>query len=72
MDWLTMSIYMAKEDVFRLTGKKRFSAQRKRLAILKIQYDLAATGEPLVRTDRNSLRPPVTDRGFNWGALNGK
>ncbi len=42
-------LFLAREDLTRLTGKVRFGAQRGALDRLGIRYTVAATGEPLVR-----------------------
>lgn len=40
--------WLPRESVERLTGKKRYSAQRRVLKGMGIPFDDAATGEPLV------------------------
>lgn len=42
-------MFLPREAVCRLTGKKRFAAQRRALDRLRIAYRVADTGEPLVR-----------------------
>lgn len=41
-------MFLTPDDVQRLTGKKRFSAQRRVLDGLGVPYTTAVTGEPLV------------------------
>lgn len=43
-------MFLTAAEVQRLTGKVRFSAQRRVLDGLGIRYVLAATGEPMVRS----------------------
>jgi len=65
------SVFLSRYDVFRLTGEKQFTAQRRELDAMKIKYVTAATGEPLVREEKQrGVEPPVVgDRNINWGAL---
>jgi hypothetical protein len=44
-------MFLSATDLQRLTGKVRFSAQRRALDRLGVSYTLAATGEPLVRRE---------------------
>lgn len=59
-------MFLTPDDVARLTGRKRFSAQRRALDALGIRYTRAATGEPLVRADAleggRKRREPRFDR----------
>jgi hypothetical protein len=41
-------VFLTAEELRRLTGRKRFRAQREALDRLGIRYTVAATGEPLV------------------------
>ena len=41
-------MFLAAADLKRLTGKVRYSAQRRALDALGVRYTKAATGEPLV------------------------
>ena len=45
-----MSAFLTPEELHHLTGKRRYSAQRRALLALRIFVE-AATGEPLVRVD---------------------
>lgn len=63
-------MFLPRADLIRLTGRKRFSAQRRALDALGIRYTLAATGEPLVREDQ--IASPGTggkQRGPNWSRI---
>lgn len=44
-------MFLTAADVERLTGKVRFSAQRRALDRLGVRYKVADTGEPLVLVD---------------------
>lgn len=57
-------MFLTRADVERLTGKKRFSAQRRALAELGIRYTTAATGEPLVRPE--ALDKKTRSREPRW------
>lgn len=52
-----MSVFLSSEDLHRLTGKTRYTAQRRALDRLGIKYVKAATGEPLVRSDQLDKQP---------------
>jgi Domain of unknown function (DUF4224) len=64
-------MFLSREDLHRLTGKHRFSAQRRALDGLGIRYTLAATGEPLVREESlDGAGTPRRNRGIRWDRLN--
>lgn len=67
MAWLTP------DELYRLTRKKRFSAQRKVLEQSGIPFRVAPNGEPLVREDFDRLdgsgKPARNRKGLNWDAL---
>ena len=66
-----MNLFASAEDIIRLTGKKRFSAQRRILDAMKIPYKPSATGEPLVL--ESSLDGKVVmarNRGPRWDQIN--
>jgi Domain of unknown function (DUF4224) len=46
-----MSAFLSPDELHRVTGKRRYSAQRRVLDQMKIAYRAAASGEPLVRAD---------------------
>jgi hypothetical protein len=62
------SIFIPREDVERLTGRKKFTAQRRALDRLGIRYVKAADGEPLVRVETLDPSPPKERRRTepNW------
>jgi hypothetical protein len=63
-------IFLSPAELKRLTGKVRYSAQRRALARLKIPYTQAATGEPLVRTDAlDAAGKPAQRRGHRWDQI---
>lgn len=59
-------MFLTRVDVERLTGKRRFSAQRRALAAMGVRYTESATGEPLVRMEaldsRKRTREPRWER----------
>ena len=62
--------FLAVDDVRRLTGKKRFAAQRRALEALGIRFRQAATGEPLVReADLDGGADKRRNRGPRWERL---
>ena len=64
-------MFVPRTDIVRLTGKKRFAAQRRALDELGIRYMTAATGEPLVREESlDGGRSPRRNRGIRWDRLN--
>jgi hypothetical protein len=64
-------MFLIRADLHRLTGKQRFSAQRRALDRLGIRYTLAATGEPLVREESlDAGGTPRRNRGIRWDRLN--
>ena len=60
--------FLAPADVQRLTGRSRFSAQRRALDRLGIRYVTAATGEPLVRTESLDVKGEAA-RGPRWDRI---
>ncbi len=63
-------IFLSRAEVERLSGKRRFSAQRRALDALKIPYTRAATGEPLVRADALDAKPKAGQRqGHRWDRI---
>ncbi len=50
-------MFLSADELARLTGKKRFTAQCRALDRLRIRYRKAATGEPLVRADALDAMP---------------
>lgn len=64
-------MFLTPDELARLTGRVRFSAQCRALDELRIPYVRAATGEPLVRAAALDDRAaPVRNRGPNWERLN--
>jgi hypothetical protein len=66
-----MSAFLDTEDVQRITGCVRYTAQRRKLAKLGIAYIVAANGEPLVRPEALDAKPR-TERniGPRWDRWN--
>lgn len=59
--------FLAPADLARLTGRRRYAAQRRALDQLGIPYVRAATGEPLVRADDlDGGKPKARNRGPRW------
>lgn len=58
-----MSLFLSADDLRRITGKARYTAQRRALDALGIKYLQAANGEPLVRSD--ALESPQEQRRYN-------
>lgn len=64
-------MFLTSDELARLTGRVRYSAQRKALDGLGIRYVRAATGEPLVRADAlDGRRASARNRGPRWERLN--
>lgn len=64
-------MFLTPDELERLTGRRRFSAQRRALDVLRIPYVRAATGEPLVRQDALDGRAgSARNRGPRWERLN--
>lgn len=65
-----MSAFLTAEDVLRLTGRKRYTAQRRVLAQMGIHYIPAANGEPLVRAAALDAAPQSgRNRGPRWDRI---
>lgn len=64
-----MSAFLSAEEVRRMTGKARYSAQRRALDRLHVPYHAAATGEPLVRWDTLDEPPRKRRNGPRWDRL---
>lgn len=65
-------MFLTPDDVQRLTGKKRFSAQRRVLDARKIRYTLGGKSgeEPLVReSDLDADGKPAHRRGHRWDRI---
>jgi hypothetical protein len=63
-------MFLSVDEVVRLTGKLRYSAQRRALNRLGIRYTTAATGEPLVRIE--ALDPSgskARNKGPHWDKI---
>lgn len=61
---------MPAETVRRITKRKRYAAQRRRLDALGIRYLPAADGEPLVRPEALDGKPARARNGPRWHLLN--
>jgi hypothetical protein len=59
-----VSLFLDPAEIVRLTGRKRFKAQRDALDRLGIRYTLSARGEPLVR---EAALDETTTKGRNRG-----
>ena len=59
---------LTRPELERLTGRVRYSAQRRALKRLRIPYTEAATGEPLVRADAldGKAKPAQRPSGHRW------
>lgn len=65
-----MSAFLTADDVARLTARKKFSAQRRKLDELGIRYTEAANGAPLVRpADLDASRAGARNRGPRWDKI---
>lgn len=64
-----VGVFLTAADVERLTGKVRFSAQRRALDALGIRYIKAATGEPLVREADLGKEAAGKGRGPKWDRI---
>lgn len=63
-------MFLTPAEVQRLTGRKRFAAQRRALDRLRITYTVAATGEPLVRPAAlDGTAGRAQSRGPRWDRL---
>ena len=64
-------MFLTPAELARLTGRTRYSAQRRALDRLGIRYLLAATGEPLVRqADLDGSGKAARNSGPRWDRLN--
>jgi len=61
------SAFLSEDDVFRLTGRVRFRAQREALDRLGIAYIASADGRPLVR--ESALDGRKTRREPRWDLI---
>lgn len=66
-----MSVWLSPAELHRLTGKKRYTAQRRVLTERKIPFRCAASGEPLVRADwdRVDATGKPAHRQHRWDRL---
>lgn len=65
-----MSLFVSPDELYRMTGRRRYSAQRKALDSLGIRYIVAKSGEPLVRTsDLDAAGKPKQSRGHRWDRI---
>lgn len=63
-------MFLTRPDVIRLTGKARYTAQRRALDGMGIPYTRAATGEPLVRDTALDAGAKVRrNGGFRWDRI---
>jgi hypothetical protein len=61
-------MFLTVADLRRLTGRSRYSAQRRALDRLGIRYTTAATGEPLVRIEALDGKPAQA-RSPRWDRI---
>ena len=63
--------WLSAEELYRLTGKIRFTAQRKVLTARKIPFKAASSGEPLVRRDwdLDASGRPEQRKGPRWDKI---
>lgn len=65
-----MNAFLSADELRRLTGKRRYTAQRRALDRLGISYVSAATGEPLVRPDAvDGVSAPRRYNGPRWDRI---
>ena len=67
-----MAAFLTADEIHRVTGKRRFKAQRRALDRLGIRYAVAASGEPIVRPDAvdDQGRPAQSPRsGHRWDRI---
>ena len=69
-----MSLFLEPAEVYRMTGKRRYSAQRRALDSLGVRYIVAKSGEPLVRasdldSDLDEAGKPKQSRGHRWDRI---
>jgi len=62
-------MFLSRPDLIRLTGRTRYSAQRRALDTLGIHYTRAATGEPLVREADLGGKAAASARGPKWDRM---
>jgi Domain of unknown function (DUF4224) len=63
-------MFLSAADLRRLTGRVRYSAQRRALDQLGIHYTKAATGEPLVRpADLDGSGTKARNSGPKWDRI---
>lgn len=65
-----MSRWLSREDVQRITKRKKFAAQRRRLDELGIRFRQAADGEPLVPEDAVDGAQPKARNTARWHLIN--
>jgi hypothetical protein len=62
--------WLSSADIERLTGKVRYTAQRRALDLLGIRYTTALTGEPLVRLEAlDSPASKARNVGPRWDRI---
>jgi hypothetical protein len=61
-------VFLTPPDLQRLTGRTRYTAQRRALDRLGIRYTVAATGEPMVRAEAIDGKPGPA-RGPRWDRI---
>lgn len=63
-------VFLTPDELYRLTGKRRYTAQRKVLDRRKIRYIRAESGEPLVESVSLDVKPvPARNREPRWDRL---
>jgi hypothetical protein len=66
-----MSRWLTNDDVFRLTGKRRYTAQCKELTARGIRWTPGKGGEPLVEADAlDAKQPKARNSGPRWNLIN--
>lgn len=62
--------FLTADEVYRLTKRQKFAAQRRALDELGIRYTQAVDGEPLVRpSDLDGTAPKGRNRGPHWDRI---
>jgi Domain of unknown function (DUF4224) len=66
------SVYVSPDDIFRITKRRRYRAQRAQLDRLGIRYRNAANGEPLVlESDLDPSTRKTANVGPRWDLMSG-
>lgn len=66
-----MSLFLSPDELHRMTGKRRYTAQCRALDRLGVRFVRAASGEPLVRaSDLDATgKPAQRSAGHRWDRI---